>query len=155
MRHLACDFPLDENCFAHQAFSRQYDTSTQAALPMYLQRQHFSSLRNNIDRIYPHHNNLTDFLRQQPRASMDAYLFLDAQDWMDQQQLTELWEEVTRTAAPNAKVVFRTGGSESPLEQILPPHLISAWSTDPENNRKLYATDRSAIYGGMHLYVKN
>jgi S-adenosylmethionine-diacylglycerol 3-amino-3-carboxypropyl transferase len=122
---------------------------------MYLQRQHFSSLRNNIDRIYPHHNNLTDFLRQQPRASMDAYLFLDAQDWMDQQQLTELWEEVTRTAAPDAKVVFRTGGSESPLEHILPAHLISAWSTDPEHNRKLYATDRSAIYGGMHLYVKN
>ena len=155
MRHLACDFPLTENCFAHQAFSRQYDTSVQTALPMYLQQQHFSSLRDNIDRIHPHHNNLTDFLRRQPRASMDAYLFLDAQDWMDQQQLTELWEEVTRTAAPDAKVVFRTGGSDSPLEKVLPPHLISAWRTDREHNRKLYATDRSAIYGGMHLYVKN
>ena len=155
MRHLACDFPLAENCFAHQAFSRRYDTAVQTALPMYLQKQYFSSLRNNIDRIYPHHNNLTDFLRQQPRASMDAYVFLDAQDWMDQQQLTELWEEVTRTAAPDAKVVFRTGGNDSPLEQVLPPHLISAWHTDPEHNRKLYATDRSAIYGGMHLYVKN
>jgi S-adenosylmethionine-diacylglycerol 3-amino-3-carboxypropyl transferase len=155
MRHLACDFPLEENCFAHQAFSRQYNTSVQTALPMYLQQKNYSSLRNNIDRIYPHHNNLTDFLRKQPRASMDAYLFLDAQDWMDQQQLTELWEEVTRTAAPDAKVVFRTGGSESPLEQVLPAHLISAWRTDPEHNRKLYATDRSAIYGGMHLYVKN
>lgn len=155
MRHLACDFPLDQNCFAHQAFARQYDTSAQASLPMYLQQQHFSSLRSNIDRIHAHHTNLTDFLRQQPRASMDAYLFLDAQDWMDQQQLTELWDEVTRTAAPNAKVVFRTGGSESPLERQLPAHLISAWSTDFEHNRRLYATDRSAIYGGMHLYVKN
>ncbi|MES2050174.1 MAG: DUF3419 family protein [Pseudomonadota bacterium] len=155
IRHLACDFPLEENCFAHQAFARQYDTSKQAALPMYLQRQHFYSLRSNIDRIYPHHTNLTNFLRQQPRACMDAYLFLDVQDSMDQGQITELWEEVTRTAAPGAKVVFRTAGSESPLEKILPSRLTSAWSTDQEQNRKLLASDRSAIYGGMHLYIKN
>ena len=154
MRHLACDFPLDQNCFAHQAFARRYDTATQTALPMYLQQKHFSSLRNNIERIYPHHASLTDFLRQQPRASMDAYLFLDAQDWMDQTQLTELWEEVTRTAAPQAKVVFRTGGTTSPLEKMLPAHLLLDWHTDPEHNRRLYATDRSAIYGGMHLYQK-
>lgn len=154
LRHLACDFPLEQNCFAHQAFARRYDTSNQAALPMYLQKNHFPALRNNIDRIYPHHTSLTDFLRQQPRASMDAYLFLDAQDWMDQQQLTELWQQVSRTAAAGAKVVFRTGGSASPLEQMLPAHLLAAWHTDPEQNRRLYASDRSAIYGGMHLYQK-
>ena len=155
MRHLACDFPLDENCFAHQAFARQYDSRKQSALPMYLQQQHYKNLRNNIDRIYPHHTTLTSFLQQQPRASMDAYLFLDAQDWMDQQQLTKLWEEVTRTAAPGAKVVFRTGGSLSPLEAKLPAAILNAWRTDPERNQQLHATDRSAIYGGMHLYQKN
>jgi S-adenosylmethionine-diacylglycerol 3-amino-3-carboxypropyl transferase len=85
---------------------------------------------------------------------MDAYLFLDAQDWMDQRQLNELWEQVTRTAAPQAKVVFRTGGSESPLEHMLAADLLSAWHTDPAHNRRLYASDRSAIYGGMHLYTK-
>ncbi len=154
MRHLACDFPLDENCFAHQAFARRYDTGKQSALPMYLQREHFSSLRGNIDRVHGHHTSLTEFLRGQPRASMHAYLFLDAQDWMDEIQLTELWQEVNRTAAPDAKVVFRTGGSTSPLEEKLPAHLLRAWFTDTAHNRALYMTDRSAIYGGMHLYQK-
>ncbi|MFZ6655061.1 DUF3419 family protein [Undibacterium sp. TJN19] len=154
MRHLACDFPLDENCFAQQAFARRYDCQKQAALPMYLQRQHFSSLRNNVDRLHPHHTTLTDFLLGQPRASMDAYLFLDAQDWMDKQQLTELWREVTRTAAPGAKVVFRTGGTASPLEAKLPAEILSVWHTDSAHNSALSATDRSAIYGGMHLYTK-
>ena len=154
MRHLCCDFPLDENCFAQQALGRRYDTKKQSALPMYLQKQYFDTLRSNIDRLHSHHTTLTRFLQQQPRASMDAYLFLDAQDWMDQQQLTELWEEVTRTAAPNAKVVFRTGGETSPLEDKLPASILSLWHTDPEKNRALYATDRSAIYGGMHLYTK-
>ncbi|HTD05456.1 DUF3419 family protein [Undibacterium sp.] len=154
MRHLACDFPLDENCFAQQAFGRRYDTGRQSALPMYLQRQHFSALRANIDRVHSHHTSLTAFLRGQPRASMHAYLFLDAQDWMDAIQLTELWEEVTRTAAPDAKVVFRSGGSASPLEDKLPAQLLRAWRTDSAHNRALYLTDRSAIYGGMHLYQK-
>lgn len=154
MRHLACDFPLAENCFAQQAFGRRYDTKKQAALPMYLQQEHFHTLRHNIDRLHAHHQTLTDFLQGQPRASMDAYLFLDAQDWMDKQQLTGLWQEVSRTAAPGAKVVFRTGGSESPLEAKLPPEILAAWHTDVDHNRALYATDRSAIYGGMHLYTK-
>lgn len=154
MRHLACDFPLEENCFAQQAFGRRYDAKKQAALPMYLQQEHFHTLRRNIDRLHPHHQTLTDFLLGQPRASMNAYLFLDAQDWMDQQQLTTLWQEVNRTAAPGAKVVFRTGGSESPLEAKLAPEILANWHTDVTHNRALYATDRSAIYGGMHLYTK-
>ncbi|MFZ6692406.1 DUF3419 family protein [Undibacterium sp. SXout20W] len=154
MRHLCCDFPLEENCFAQQALGRRYDVSKQKALPLYLQEHHFNTLRDNIDRLHPHHTTLTNFLQQQPRNSMDAYLFLDAQDWMDQQQLTELWTEVTRTAAPNAKVVFRTGGETSPLEKKLPASILALWHTDTEKNRALYATDRSAIYGGMHLYTK-
>ena len=154
MRHLCCDFPLEENCFAQQALGRRYDVSKQKALPLYLQELHFNSLRDNIDRLHPHHTTLTNFLQQQPRNSMDAYLFLDAQDWMDQQQLTELWTELTRTAAPNAKVVFRTGGETSPLEKKLPASILALWHTDTEKNRALYATDRSAIYGGMHLYTK-
>lgn len=155
MRHLSCDFPLDQNCFAQQAFGRCYDIRRQAALPMYLQQAHFFSLRRNIDRLHAHHLTLTDFLRTQPRASMDAYVFHDAQDWMDKQQLVSLWEEVNRTAAPGARVVFRTAGQSSPLEAALPTALLSTWHTDTEHNRALHATDRSAIYGGMHLYQKN
>jgi S-adenosylmethionine-diacylglycerol 3-amino-3-carboxypropyl transferase len=155
LRHLACDFPLNENCFAGQAFARRYDTTQNSALPMYLQREHYETIRANLGNLYPHHASLTDVLRQQPLESLDAYLFLDAQDWMDKAQLTDLWWEVTRTAAAGARVVFRTGGSESPLEKMLPPDLLSAWHTDPAWNRHLHARDRSAIYGGTHLYIRN
>jgi hypothetical protein len=67
--------------------------------------------------VHGHHTTLTAFLQHQPNNSLDAYLFLDAQDWMDQGQLTGLWREVTRTATQGARVVFRTGGSQSPLEE--------------------------------------
>jgi S-adenosylmethionine-diacylglycerol 3-amino-3-carboxypropyl transferase len=51
-------------------------------------------------------------------------------------------------------VVFRTGGATSPLERMLPADILAAWRTDPEHNRRLHASDRSAIYGGMHLYER-
>lgn len=155
LRHLACDFPLFANCFAGQAFARRYDTRHDSALPMYLQRAYYDSIRSNLDKLYPHHAGLTDVLRDMPMESLDAYLFLDAQDWMDRAQLNDLWWEVTRTAAPGARVVFRSGGSQSPLEGRLPPDLLAAWRTDPEHNARLHRWDRSALYGGTHLYIRN
>lgn len=152
MRHLACDFPLSENCFAAQAFARRYDTTQDSALPFYLQRAQYEAICANLGNLYPHHSSLTEVLRDMPMESLDAYLFLDAQDWMDKTQLTDLWWEVTRTATPTGRVVFRTGGSVSPLESQLPPDLMSAWCTHPETNAALHQRDRSAIYGGTHLY---
>lgn len=154
MERLLCDWPIQDNCFAMQAVHRRYDPARQSSLPMYLQRQHYAAIRDGLGALHPHHATLTEFLRGQPGASLDAYLFLDAQDWMDQAQLTGLWREVTRTAVPGARVVFRTGGAASPLEASLPAEILAAWRTDPARNRALHARDRSAIYGGMHLYEK-
>lgn len=152
MRRLACDWPLQENCFAQQAFGRRYDTTQQGALPMYLQQRHHAAIRDHLGALHLHHQTLTAFMETQPAGSLDAYLFLDAQDWMDDAQLTALWQEVTRTAAAGARVVFRTGGEASPLPGRLPAELLARWTTDAAHNRALHATDRSAIYGGMHLY---
>ena len=154
MRHLACDFPYGENCFAAQAFARRYDAGRDAQLPMYLQAAHHEAITARLDRLHPRHETLTGFLRSRPAASMDAYVFLDAQDWMDDAQLRELWDEVNRTAAPGARVLFRSGGSASPLEARLPAGVLAPWRTDPARNRRLYARDRSAIYGGVHLYER-
>lgn len=154
MERLLCDWPIQENCFAMQAVHRRYDPAVQSSLPMYLQREHFEAIRDGLCALHVHHLTLTEFLRDQPAGSLDAYLFLDAQDWMDPAQLGQLWREVTRTAAPGARVVFRTGGAASPLEGRLPAEILAAWRTDPARNRALHASDRSAIYGGMHLYEK-
>jgi len=154
MRRLLCDWPIEENCFAMQAVQRRYDTTRQGSLPMYLQQSHQDSIQAGLDALHLHHDSLTEFLVRQPMESLDAFVFLDAQDWMDREQLTELWKQVTRTARPGARVVFRTGGAVSPLEAMLPERLMRHWGTDLERNRALHASDRSAIYGGMHLYER-
>lgn len=154
-RRLTCDFPLEDNYFAWQAFNREYDIKRRQAVPRYLKIEYYDTLQSQVDKLSIHHQSMTDRLKAMPNESLNAYLFLDAQDWMDEAQLTELWQEVNRTAMPGARVVFRTAGEVSPLEDKLPEVLLTSWQTDIDANRDWTAKDRSGIYGGVHAYVRS
>lgn len=153
VRRLACDFPIGDNYFAWQAFGRRYDREGMRAVPDYLRPGHFETLRERSDRIRTRLVSMTGFLAGEPPASMDRVVLLDAQDWMTPIQLTALWVQIGRTARPGARVIFRTAGAASPLEKALPPEVLAPWRHEEELGKALFAQDRSAIYGGFHLYV--
>ena len=153
LERLACDFPLNENYFARQAFGRSYgDAENQGALPPYLEADNFDVVRANAVRVSVRHVSVTDHLAQSPDASLDRYVFLDAQDWMSDADLTRLWSEVTRTARRGARVIFRTAAEPSLLPGRLPDALLARWHYHAEASRQWTLRDRSAIYGGFHLY---
>jgi S-adenosylmethionine-diacylglycerol 3-amino-3-carboxypropyl transferase len=77
---LACDFPMNDNYFAWQAFSRGYDTHNREAIPAYLRRETYDVIRARTDRVEVHHASLIDFLRKQPAQSLHRFVLLDAQD---------------------------------------------------------------------------
>ncbi len=155
LERLACDFPLETNYFAWQAFGRGYDRIEQRAVPPYLRRDAYEAVKANADRISVHHESMTVKLAHQDAETLDGYVLLDAQDWMTPVQMTELWTEITRTAKPGARVIFRTAGVDSPLEAALPAEIRSQWSYDPSTVAGYVAKDRSSIYGGFHLYIKD
>ncbi len=149
---LACDFPITENYFAWQAFGRRYDTEDRGAVPAYLQEQTYKIVRERTDRVETHLASMTDYLAGLQPASLDRYVLLDAQDWMNEEQITALWRQITRTAAPGARVIFRTAGPDSPLERKLPADLIGRWNYEAEEALAFHDKDRSSIYGGFHIY---
>ena len=151
-RKLACDFPLETNYFAWQAFNRSYDVKHRKAIPMYLMNEYFDDLKQSINRVNISHLSMTERLKNLPDNSLNTYLFLDAQDWMNAEQLRELWQQINRTAMTGARVVFRTAGETSPLEDKLPEETLNKWSTNASVNQYLTQKDRSAIYGSVHLY---
>ena len=153
-RKLACDFPLNENYFAWQGFMRTYDLSPGGALPPYLQEKNFEIVRKNASRLNVINESLTDHLRTLPDRSRNGFVLLDAQDWMSDDQLNELWIEITRTAAPEARAIFRTAPSPSLLPGRVDDKLLAQWTYKEETSATLSTKDRSAIYGGFHLYVK-
>lgn len=153
LERLACDFPLRENYFARQAFGRSYGGPAAGCLPPYLEGGSFETLRANVDRAAVRHVGFTDYLCGCPDDSLDRYILLDAQDWMNDDKLNQLWSEITRTARKGARVIFRTSASPTLLPGRVSREILSRWDYQEETSLELTGKDRSAIYGGFHLYI--
>lgn len=157
LERLACGFSLNDNYFARQAFGRAYagraETPAPALVPPYLDPANFDQIRARVGRVSVRHANLIEHLASCPDSSRDAFVLLDAQDWMTDAALESLWREILRTARPGARVIFRTAAEESGLPGRLPPAILDRFVYDEERCRALCAKDRSAVYGGFHLYT--
>lgn len=153
LEKLACDFDVNDNYFAQQAFGRRYARGAGASLPPYLHEANYVDLVARIDRVEILHANFTEHLAGCPSNSRDRYLLLDAQDWMNDAQLTALWTEITRTARAGARVVFRTAAAPSLLPGRVPQVILDQWRYFEGESRDFTQRDRSSIYGGVHLYA--
>src|SRR5690606_25332971 len=103
-------------------------------------------------RISIGNRSITELLASKPAASVDRFVLLDAQDWMSDAQLNALWREITRTARPGARVIFRTAAADNLLFGRLEPALLVRWRYHEQESRVLHEEDRSSIYGGFHLH---
>ena len=203
LRKLCCDYDINQNYFAWQAFGRQYGAQDNAVndnavsggklehnnadasghlkqenadvaavasgqlkpqvknqhlkhknggLPPYLQDQNFESVKNYAKNVTVSQVSITDKLNSMEPGTVDRVVLLDAQDWMDEGMLNDLWDAITRAAAPGAKVIFRTAGIESILPGRVKDSTLSKWAYQEEASKEYTKKDRSAIYGGFHLY---
>lgn len=153
LEKLSCGFDLKDNYFAWQAFGRGYSKSIDAPLPPYLQEGNYEAIKSRAENVTVRHANFTDVLSQSDDGSFDRYILLDAQDWMDDNQLTVLWTEITRTARPGARVLFRTAAEPTLLPGRVPDRVLNRWHYEAAKSLTYTQQDRSAIYGGVHLYV--
>ena len=152
LEKLACDFEVKDNYFAWQAFSRGYARSEDAPLPPYLQRANWDVMRDRIDRLSVERGNMVQWIGDRDEASMDRFVLLDAQDWMNDGQLDELWGRITRASRPGARVLFRTAAEPTMLPGRLDDAILSKWRYLEEQSGDLTTNDRSSIYGGVHVY---
>ncbi|MDX5593097.1 DUF3419 family protein [Pseudovibrio sp. SPO723] len=161
LERLACGFPMSENYFAWQAFNRGYASkgrtvstrSPAGPLPPYLQERHFDVIRERADRVSVLNRSFTEYLADDQSEGFDGYVLLDAQDWMTDQQLNDLWENITKTAKPGARVIYRTAGEPTILPGRVRDEILDQWVYDEEKSLRLNMQDRSSIYGGFHIYT--
>ena len=153
VRRLVCDFPLQDNYFAYQALGRAYGP-VGTALPPYLEARSYPLLRRLAERVEVRHQTMTESLRREPAGGLDGYVLLDAQDWMTPAQLSELWQQIDRTGSGHARVICRTAGAASPVDRHLPINLRQGWRRLDDLSAELFVKDRSAVYGGFHVYAR-
>ena len=154
LEKLACDFAVEDNYFAWQAFGRGYARSENAALPPYLQRANWEAMQERIDRLAVTRANMVDWIGAREEASMDRFVLLDAQDWMNDAQLDGLWSRITRASRPGARVLFRTAAEPSLLPGRLDQAILGKWRYLEELSADCTRRDRSSIYGGVHVYER-
>jgi S-adenosylmethionine-diacylglycerol 3-amino-3-carboxypropyl transferase len=152
LEKLTCDFSLGDNYFAWQAFGRGYAPGASGSLPLYLQTKNFQHLRENAARVNVNQINMTAALRAMPAGSVDRIVLLDAQDWMTDKQLNDLWNAISHAATPRARVIFRTAGEPTILPGRVAEAVLNRWTYLEERSAKLGLQDRSSIYGGFHIY---
>ncbi|NJR13314.1 MAG: DUF3419 family protein [Phyllobacteriaceae bacterium] len=136
------------------AFGRRFPEAGEGAPLPALDPDRLPTIRAMIDHASIHQANLQHFLAAKPGGSVDRYVLLDAQDWMDDRQLNGLWAEIDRTASTGASVIFRTAGRQSVIEGRVSEATLALWQYDAEASTTGFSRDRSAIYGGFHVYRK-
>lgn len=149
---LACGFPISENYFAWQAFGRRYDTDNRSALPNYLREGNFDRLKTMSCRVSSDVTSVTETIREFAKGTFNRFVFLDAQDWMDANSMTELWQMIASKGEKGSRIIFRTAASQSPLDRNLPSDMLNRFTYERELSNALFAEDRASIYGGFHLY---
>lgn len=152
-KRLACDYPIEENYFAWQAFGRKYDTDRRSAVPEYLKDENYETLKANIDRLQTKIGSATDEIVRSEKGTFNRFVFLDAQDWMNAETMTELWSAIAEKAESGSRVIFRTAGEASPIEVNLPTELREKFHYEADLSKELFKQDRASIYGGFHLYI--
>ena len=151
---MCCNYDVSDNYFAWQAFGRKYDTEYRKAIPRYLEKRHFNILKKEVRKITLHQKTITQYLSGLPNNSLDCFVLLDAQDWMNSLQLNQLWYEIDRTSRQGGRVIFRTADSDNLVKRNVGEFILSKWEYSIEKSNYFHKKDRSAIYGGFHLMEK-
>ena len=152
VRRLCCDFPIQENYFAAQALKRTYLWKREACVPDYLHKENFQTLKRHIEAVDTQLVGFTEFLTQQEDNAYNSFVLLDSQDWMTSEQLHALWFQLARVGMPHSRIIFRTAGVESPIDDSIGVDLRSKFYHHHALSSELHAKDRSAVYGGFHVY---
>ncbi|MFN0011355.1 MAG: DUF3419 family protein [Phycisphaerales bacterium] len=153
-RRLFCAWPIEDNCFAWQAATRGYDRrgGQVAGVPDYLRPADTDLIRSRLDRLETRLTSTIDALEGAAPGDFNALVFLDSQDWMPPAVIERQWRAIARVAPPGSRIIFRTAAAASPIEPSLPADLMARFVYHEQESRRFYNDDRSAIYGGFHLY---
>jgi S-adenosylmethionine-diacylglycerol 3-amino-3-carboxypropyl transferase len=150
---LAVEYPIYENYFAWQAFARKYDTKNRQAIPDYLKEENYEKLKSNANRLRTKIGSITEEIKNAPKDTFNRFIFLDAQDWMNAEIMSDLWQSIADKGEKGARIIFRTAGASSPIEVNLPKDLRANFVYEKELSKQLFKQDRASIYGGFHLYT--
>ena len=108
--------------------ARLFASRDAGPLPPYLERANFDAIRDRADRVEVLNRSFTEYPREPPdRDRSTALCCSTPRTGCRTQQLNDLWREITRTARPGARVIFRTAAEPSLLPGRVDDAILERW----------------------------
>jgi S-adenosylmethionine-diacylglycerol 3-amino-3-carboxypropyl transferase len=141
LEHALCDVPVRNNYFLHQMLAGSYPTQAAEGVPPYMDRTRREILRTRLDRLQLVDGGYAEYLATCEDASVDAFAMSNICEWLDDNAIDALFEQVARVAKPGARVVFRNfvGHTE------VPPRFRTTIVEDIDAGRRAILGDRSCL----------
>ena len=144
-RHLA-SVPIEGNFFLHYSLTGEYGN----ALPPYLEKKNFLQLRNMPNSTLSIiTDNLLNYLKSMPSSSFSKFNLSDIFEALSPIENEMLWEQIVRTAKPDAKIVYWN----NLIQRSYPSHLSSQIKTNEKHVDELRKKDRVFFYDNLCVYT--
>lgn len=150
--------PLADNYFWRVYLTGEY---TPECCPEYLKPDNFERLKAGlVDRVSTHTDSVTGFLRKD-QPVITRFVLLDHMDWLStfrQADLSEEWQAIVDSAAPGARILWRSGGLRSDfVDRVLvrfgqrPARVGEILHYDRPQAAQLHELDRVHTYGSFWI----
>lgn len=150
--------PLKDNYFWRVYVNGEY---SKECCPEYLKAENFERLKNGlVDNISTHTESVEGFLKQH-EGKISRFVLLDHMDWLSDKffpLLESEWQSIIDTAAPNARVLWRSGGLKTDFveevkvthngKSVMLPELLTYHQDLAEELHKL---DRVHTYASFYI----
>jgi S-adenosylmethionine-diacylglycerol 3-amino-3-carboxypropyl transferase len=140
-RHALTEVPVGSNYFLHQMLTGVYPAGVPDGVPPYLSEAGAAAVAAGRARLSAADADVTTYLRAQPARSVSAFALSNICEWLDPDEVDELFEQVVRTATRGARVCFRNfvGWTE------VPARWRDVVVEDRAAGERLMARDRSIV----------
>jgi S-adenosylmethionine-diacylglycerol 3-amino-3-carboxypropyl transferase len=99
---------MERNWIVWYAAAGHFNHDLPDAVPPYLRADSHERARGGPTRVRFHHQNLLEMMAAAQPATWTHYSLSDAVDWMGEGVQRRLFSQILRTAAPGARVMYRT-----------------------------------------------
>ena len=150
--------PISDNYFWRVYLTGEY---TDHCCPEYLKPENFQALKDGlVDRVSTHTDSVEGFLRKN-EVAISRFVLLDHMDWLSTQfypLLESEWQAILMRAAPNARVLWRSGGLKTDFVDRVnirmhgqQRELGEMLTYHPELAAELHERDRVHTYGSFYI----
>lgn len=152
------ELPISDNYFWRVYTTGSY---TKECCPEYLEEKNFNVLKDGlVDRISVYTDTVEGFLRKH-NGKISRFVLLDHMDWLSDKlydALVSEWDAILEKAAPNARILWRSGGLRTEYVDSIPVDragkkgkLGDFLNYNRDLATELHKLDRVHTYGSFYI----